>query len=69
MPIYVSSYYLYVSSYYYIYYYLCVLMPHLCVLILLYICPHTAIYMSSCYYICVLILLYMKVTCRRTTCY
>jgi hypothetical protein len=30
-----------------------------CVLILLYMCPHTTIYVSSHYYICVLILLYM----------
>jgi hypothetical protein len=37
---------LHVSSYYYI-----------CVLILLYMCPHTTIYVSSYYYICVLILL------------
>ena len=37
-----------VSSYYYT-----------CVLMLLYMCPHTTIHVSSCYYICVLILLYM----------
>jgi hypothetical protein len=45
-----------VSSYYYI-----------CVLILLYMCPHTTtMYVSSCYYVCVLILLYM---CPHTTIY
>ncbi len=31
----------------------------ICVLVLLYMCPHTAIYVSACCYICVLILLYM----------
>jgi hypothetical protein len=40
---------IYVSSYYY-----------MCVLILLYMCPHTTIYVSSYYYIRVLILLYMS---------
>ncbi len=30
-----------------------------CVIVLLYICPHTSIYVSSYYYICVLILRYM----------
>ena len=40
---------LYASSYYYI-----------CVLILLYMCPHTTIYVSSYYYISVLILLYVS---------
>jgi hypothetical protein len=35
-----------------------------CVLILLYMCPHTTIYVSSYYYICVLILLYI---CPPTT--
>ena len=46
-----SSY--YVSSYYYIY-------PHtaICVLILLYMCPRTTIYVSSCCFIYVAILLY-----------
>ena len=39
---------------------------HVCVLILLYMCPHTTIYVSSCYYLCVLILLYM---CPRTAIY
>ena len=39
----------YVSSYYYI-----------CVLILLYMCPHTTICVSSYYYICVLILLHVS---------
>ena len=33
----------------------------MCVLILLYMCPHTAIYLSSYCYKCVLILLYMRV--------
>jgi hypothetical protein len=37
-----------------------------CVLILLYICPNTTIYVSSYYHICVLILLYM---CPHTTIY
>ena len=32
----------------------------ICVLILLYMCPHTAIYVSSYYYICVLILLHLE---------
>jgi hypothetical protein len=45
---------IYVSSYDYI----CVLIL-LCVLIRLYMCPHTTIYVSSYYYICVLIRLYM----------
>ena len=46
-------------------YYICVLML-LCVLILLYMCPHTAMYVSSYYYvcphttICVLVLLYVS---------
>ena len=44
---------LYVSSYY-----------HICVLILIYVCPHTTIHVSSYYYTCVLILLYM---CPHTT--
>ncbi len=57
------------------YYYICVLIllymcPHttvyVCVLILLYMCPHTAIYVSSYSYICVLILLYM---CPHTNIY
>jgi hypothetical protein len=49
----------YVSSYY-----------HMCVLLLLYVCPHTTmcphttIYVFAYYYICVLILLYM---CPHTT--
>ena len=54
---------IYVSSYYYI----CVLIllymcPHttICVLILPYMCPHTTIYVSSYYYICVLILLHVS---------
>ena len=34
------------------------------VLVLLYMCPHNAIFVSSCYYICVLILLYL---CPYTT--
>ncbi len=38
----------------------------ICVLILLYMCPHTAIYVSACCYICVLILLYM---CPHTAMY
>jgi hypothetical protein len=33
---------------------------YICVLILLYMCPHTAIYVSSYCYICVLILLYVS---------
>jgi hypothetical protein len=53
IPVYVCV--LILSSYYYI-----------CVLILLYMCPHTAIYVSSYYYICVLILLYM---CPHTAIY
>jgi len=32
---------------------------YMCVLILLYMCPHTAMYVSSYYYICVLIVLYI----------
>ncbi len=32
---------------------------YMCVLIILYMCPHTATFVSSCYYICVLILLCM----------
>ncbi len=32
----------------------------MCVLILLYMCPHTAMYVSSYYYVCVVILLYMS---------
>jgi hypothetical protein len=71
-----------VSSYYYVCvcshtniscYYVCVCphtnaCPHaaMCVLVLLYMCPHTAIYVSSYCYICVLILLYM---CPHTTIY
>ncbi len=39
---------------------------YICVLILLYMCPHTAIYVSSYCYICVLILLYM---CPHTAIY
>ena len=39
---------------------------HICVLILLYMCPHTAVYVSSYCYICVLILLYM---CPHTALY
>ena len=35
----------------------CVLILYICVLILLYVCPHT-IYVSSYYYMCVFILLY-----------
>ena len=59
---------MYVSSYY-----------HICVLVLIYVCPYTMyvssyyyvcvlilLYVSSCYYICVLILLYM---CPHTTKY
>jgi hypothetical protein len=57
----VSSYYGYVSSYYYIYFlremsfsvYIC---THTRDAVLLYMCPHTV---SSCYYICVLILVCM----------
>jgi hypothetical protein len=32
---------------------------YICVLVLLYMCPHNAIFVSSCYYICVHILLYL----------
>ncbi len=39
---------------------------YICVPILLYLCPHTAIPVSSYHYICVLILLYM---CPHTTLY
>jgi hypothetical protein len=39
--------------------YRCVTYCYVCVLILLYMCPHTAIYVSSCCYRCVLMLLYM----------
>jgi hypothetical protein len=35
------------------------LLYYICVLILIYMCPHTTIYVSSYYYICVLILLTM----------
>ena len=38
----------------------------ICVLILLYMCPHTTIYVSSCYNKCALILLY---ECSQTTVY
>ena len=38
---------------------------YICVLILLYVCPH-AIFVSSYYYVCVLILVYM---CPRTSVY
>jgi predicted ABC-type exoprotein transport system permease subunit len=47
-----------VSSYWYI-----------CVLILLYMCPHTAIYASSYCYICVLILLYVSSYLNQWTCH
>jgi hypothetical protein len=39
---------------------------YICVLILLYMCPHTATYVSSCCYMCVLMLLYM---CSHTAMY
>jgi hypothetical protein len=35
---------------------------YICVLMLLYMCPHTTICVSSYYYICVLILLYIGLT-------
>jgi hypothetical protein len=38
-----------VSSYY-----------NMCVLILLYMCPHTYLYVFSCYYTCVLILVHIQ---------
>ncbi len=51
---------LHVSSYCYI-----------CVVILLYMCPHTTIYVSSYHYICVVILLYVSsyyYVCPHTIC-
>jgi L-asparagine transporter-like permease len=46
---------IYVSSYYC----MCILILCLCVLVLLYMCPHTTVYVSSYFCICVLILLYL----------
>ena len=45
---------------------------YICVLILLYMCPHTAMCVSSCCYICVLMLLYMcphTAICVSSYCY
>ena len=39
---------------------------YVCVLILLFVCPHTAIYVSSYCYMCVLILLYMQLPSTAT---